>query len=97
MITTILTIFTIYSLTFSIRESSLLDVPRQYLMRRSAFFFKLLSCPYCTSFHTGYITYLITTPLANYNWRDVFIYAFGGALLGLIFNGVINKLYAENN
>ena len=97
MITTILTILTIYSLTFAIRESSLLDVPRQYLMRRSAFFFKLLSCPYCTSFHTGYITYLILTPTTNYHLRDVFIYSFGGAMLGLIFNGVINKLYAENN
>jgi hypothetical protein len=96
MLEVIFKILAIYSITFAIKETSLLDIPREWLMKHSVFFFKLISCAYCLTTHSGYLAYLLFTPPAEYAWRGFLLWALAGGPIGLIFNGVINKLYAEN-
>lgn len=88
-------ILSIYSLAFFIRESYLLDKPRDFLMKRSVFFFKLLQCWHCICTHTGYIVYLVMTPTDQYSWRGFVLYAMAGGAIGLFLNGVMNKLYEQ--
>lgn len=96
MLEVIFKILAIYSITFSIKETSLLDKPRDFLVRRSVFFFKLISCSYCLTTHSGYLSYLLFTDPHQYTWRGFLLWALAGGPIGLIINGVINKLYAEN-
>jgi hypothetical protein len=96
MLDSIFKILAIYSITFAIKETSLLDSPREWLMKRSSFFYKLISCPYCLTTHSGYLAYLLFNHPSNYTWRGFLLWLLAGGPIGLIFNGVINKLYAEN-
>lgn len=95
MLNTILTIFAMYSITFAIKETSLLDKPRNFLARKSVFFYKLFSCSYCTGFHAGYIAYSIFNPINALNIRDMLLWSFSSAAISLIFEGIVNKLYKE--
>lgn len=91
MMYNILMLLTIYSISFAIKETSLLDKPRNYITRNSVFAYKLISCIYCLSFHVGYIVYVIFSPV--FIFKEMVLWAFTGAIFSLIMNGIINKLY----
>lgn len=95
MLHTIFVILAIYSISFALRESSLLDKPRNYLTRNSPFFYKLFTCPYCTSFYAGIIAYFLFNPWCCISFFDVLLWGMAGAAIGLIMHGVVTKLYKD--
>jgi hypothetical protein len=54
----ILFLFAAYGLTFTVRSSKLFENPRAWVCSKSTFFLELLSCPFCTGFHAGYLIFL---------------------------------------
>jgi len=56
----ILLLLTSYGLAFALMNDKW---PISFLrLRRSEFLTKMLDCPFCTGFHTGYLTYLLAMP-----------------------------------
>jgi hypothetical protein len=94
MLQTIFSILAIYSITFLIREASIFDKPRDYLLRSSPFFFKLLNCSFCVSTHSGWIAYFIFNP-GSHTIGGFLLWTLAGGPIGLIMNGVVNRLYRE--
>lgn len=88
-------ILSIYSISFFLRESELLDVPRNWLMSKSPWFYKLFQCYYCLSTHAGWISYLLFVPSYQYNWRQFIIWTLASGSIGLILNGVVTKIYKD--
>lgn len=83
-------IFSFFALTHAIKESSLFDKPRIWLIGLHPFFYELLSCYFCTGFHSGWIIYLIANPY----WRfgDMIIWGLASAGVSLLFNNVSDRL-----
>lgn len=61
----IITLFCMYGIMFTLRESNLpiWSYLRDKVLRRLNIINELLSCSFCTGFHAGWLTYL----LMNYN------------------------------
>lgn len=93
MLQAILTIFAIYSIAFSLKETALLDRPRNFLMRNSKFFYDLLSCYHCTGSYAGLIGYLLFNQWCCLSYREAALWFFAGGAISFILNGVSNKLY----
>lgn len=71
-------------LTFALRESEIFG--ERYLrlrpwLQRFAFFREMLECPFCTSFWTGAVTYVLWRP-AGFKWRRVPLFGFAAAAYG---------------
>ena len=73
-----------YGLSFALRESDIFGAKylglRPWLQRRE-FFRDLLDCPFCTSFWTGVITYLLWHP-SGFKWRRLPLFGFAAAAYG---------------
>lgn len=95
MIHTLFVILAIYSISFAIKESSLLDIPRNWITRNSPFFYKLLSCYFCLSFYSGIIAYFLFNPLQTLSFKDILLWGLAGSSIGLIMNGIVSKLYKD--
>lgn len=48
-------------------------------LRRSAFLSAMLECTYCIGFHSGWLTYLLMSPSAGFEWSEVVASAFASA------------------
>ena len=96
MLHTVLMIFAIYSIAFTIRQASILDSVRNYLTRNSVFFYKLISCAHCTGWHAGWIAYFLFNKLSSLTFSDFMLWTFAGAAISLVMDGVVNKLYGES-
>lgn len=57
----VLTLLCSYGVMFTLRNAQLpgLVHVRNFVIQKSAFMEKLLSCSFCTGFHAGWITYLL--------------------------------------
>lgn len=88
----------ILGLVFLLKESDgpwgLFNKTRMLLFNNKyvgVFFYKLLSCSYCTGFHAGYLIYLFAN-YKNWQWNFIILWGLAGAILSLIFEAVMNKL-----
>jgi hypothetical protein len=59
-----------YGITFSLKDSTLLTRPRNWLVIRSPFMYKMLSCAFCTGFHAGWLAYLLRS---HWYWHPTYI------------------------
>lgn len=57
-----------YGATFMITQSKIFQGPRLFLARL-AFFRELLSCPFCTGAHVGWVLYLAFSPMTSWSWQ----------------------------
>lgn len=89
----IVIIFAIYGLSFLVKEATIFDVPRNYLIKHSSFFFNLIDCYFCLSVHSGYVVYLLSNPISSWNLFDLILWSLAGGTTGLVINGIVNKLY----
>lgn len=93
----LITLFSIYGLAFLIKES---DGPggiiawfRNKIMQNKyvgVFFYKLLSCYFCTGMYCGAIVYLLYEK--TYHWNFLFLWALAGGAICLIMDATLNKL-----
>ena len=67
------------------QNAELLSVPRNWLMRKSVFFFKLLSCSFCTGFYSGLIIYLLNFAKIQKNFSIIEMFLWGLASSGISF------------
>jgi len=80
-----------------IKESSILDQPRNWLLQRSPFFFKMLDCWFCTGIHAGWIACLLTQPFSKHTFNEIVLWALAGGPVSLIMNALVDKLYRQED
>jgi hypothetical protein len=85
-------ILAFFGLTWILTESTLLATPRDWLMGKSVFIFKLLSCYACTGFHSGWIIYLLATSHSTWNIGTGLVWGFASAATSLILHEGLEKL-----
>jgi len=71
-----------YGITFAIKDSSVLYKPRLWVTSRSLFLKEMLSCAYCTGFHSGWMSFVLLkfSMISDLPWvPGSIIYAFSGA------------------
>lgn len=61
------------------------------------FFFKLMSCYFCLGTWSGVIVYLLHNHFRDIHWEDMIIWGFGGAVISLVSNLLIEKLVPNDN
>lgn len=97
MLDSIITIFSIYGLSFLFKESDgpfdLMSRLRSFLMTRQKlglFFYKLLSCYFCVGCHAGWIIYLFYNK--NYSFNLFILWMLAGGAISLILDKLVSKL-----
>lgn len=89
MLEAIIVVFAIYGLTWGIQNSELLSVSRGWIMRKSVFAFKLLSCSFCVGFYSGMLIYLLSQSVHSFNL--FLIWGLAGSGISFILTGLGNK------
>lgn len=56
------------------------------------FFYKLLSCYFCTGMYCGAAVYLLSQPA--FQWNLLFLWSLAGGVICLIMDGLMNKLHS---
>lgn len=87
-------ILAIYGFVFLFAESDgpcgIIGLGRNYLFQNKyigTFFYKLLSCPFCTGMHGGWIIYLLHTPIWEFNL--LICWALAGGVIGLLIDSLL--------
>jgi|SRR6185436_5452396 len=103
MINTIICIFSIYGLSFFIKETDgpwgIMNYIRNFLIKDEfigVFFYKLLSCYYCVGCHAGYIIYLLYTPYEKWTFSNFILWTLAGGAISFILNLIVEKLSGNN-
>lgn len=82
-----LTLALMYGITFSLKDAKLLNRPREFVMKVK-FFEDLLTCPFCTGFHSGWISFLLLytggAARALTFWMGLLVYGFVGAAVSYV-------------
>jgi len=94
----IITILAIYSLAHLIRNISgpfnIIGLIRNKLMNNyyvGVFFYKLLSCGYCTGFNCGYMVYMLQ--YNDFNIRNLIIWGLVGAISVYMFDALTERFF----
>lgn len=98
----VLNLLCMYGVMFTLRNAQLplLVRCRDWVTTHSAFFRKMLECSFCTGFHAGWITYLITSYASLfelslfYNLSSMVFYSFVSATFCYFFDNLMLKLEA---
>jgi hypothetical protein len=88
----ILILLSILGITYSIKEASLFDRPRVWIISKHPFFAKLFGCPFCVGFYSGLITYSLE--FGTFNIRQLVLFGFVGAIISLFFYMIIDKFFS---
>jgi len=90
-------VFAICGLAFIIQNSSgpfnLLSRIRNILLLNrfvGTTFYKLITCPWCIGFHSGYIIYVLL--FTNFDLRLFILYGLAGSAIYAIFSAVFERL-----
>jgi len=89
MFHTILIVFAFYALAHAIKESTLFDRPRIWLIGLHPFFYQLFSCYFCVGFHAGWIVYL----LDHWKYGEIFLYGLAASGISFIIDAVVEKMH----
>lgn len=94
----VILIASIYGLAFLIKET---DGPggviawfRNMLLQNKyigVFFYKLLSCYFCTGMYCGAAVYFLSQ--SNFQWNLLVLWSLAGGVICLVMDGIINKLH----
>lgn len=87
----IIVLFAFYGFTWAVKESELLSSPRNFLMRKSVFIFKLLSCYFCTGFWCGIAVYLLHESV--WRWNFIILWGLAGAAVSFIMDALVSRLW----
>ena len=87
-----ITILAIIGITYSIKEASLLDRPRIWLISKHPFFGNLIGCPFCVGFYSGLITYLLQFKF--FDARQLILFGFVGSITSFIFYMIVDKFFS---
>jgi hypothetical protein len=87
---TIITLISFYSLTWIVKESSLLDRPRNWLARHSTFIGRMLLCYACTGFWAGLIIYFLAN--TTFSWRELLLYGLAGSAVSYIGDIIVQRI-----
>ncbi|CAB4196919.1 hypothetical protein UFOVP1290_439 [uncultured Caudovirales phage] len=102
MLNTIIIVFSIFSLSFLIKESDgpwgLMAWFRNKLISNKyvgVFFYNLLSCYFCLGMHSGYIIYLIGNSFHTWTINNFILWSLAGGGISFIINIIIGYLTKE--
>ena len=92
----LLTVSLMYGITFSLRDASLLDKVRS-IAKRSSFLDSLLSCAFCTGFHSGWLSFLILrgsgmASSVSSLFIGLLLYSFSGASISYFIDTLLLRL-----
>lgn len=85
----VLQLLAVYGVTFAARSASLLDVPRDWLLRKIPMLRALLECAFCTGFHAGWIVFVVGTIPSGWTLRGFLLAAFSGAAFAYMLDAAI--------
>jgi len=91
MLDALIVIFSFYGLTWAIKESEILSIPRNWIMRKSVFAFKLLSCYFCTGFWCGIVICLLHENQPHFNF--LILWGLASAASSLILDAIVSRLF----
>lgn len=86
---TIFVLLACYGATWFIQNSELLALPRNWLIRRSVWIFKLLSCSFCTGWHVGWMLYLLCS-YPTYSVSGFVLWSFASASFNYMTNIILD-------
>ena len=94
MLETVIVLLSFFSLTWAIQNVDPISIPRNWLMRKSVVFFKLLSCSYCTGFYSGLIIYLakFAQIQKDFSIIEMFLWGLASAGFSFIITAVIDRI-----
>jgi hypothetical protein len=87
----LIVLFSFYGLTWTIKESEIFSVPRNWLISKSVFAFKLLDCYFCTGFWCGIAVYLLHEPA--WNLKFLFLWGLASASVSFIVDALVTRLW----
>ena len=89
---TLFILLSFFSVAYIIRQASFLDKPRDWLLSKSVLFYKLISCPFCLGFHTGYLTYIAYNSFSVWSLKTMLLWALASATVNYFaWNNVITS------
>lgn len=84
---TALLLLAVYGLTYALKEAELLDVPRNWIMRSSVFFYRLFQCYYCLGFWSSLIVFGL-----DFFSLHIVIFVFAGAAAAKLLSVIVFRL-----
>ena len=95
----VILIASIYGLAFLIKETdgpfgTIAWVRNKCLQNKyvGVFFYKLLSCYFCTGMYCGAVVYLLSQ--SPFQCNLLFLWSLAGGVICLVIDGVLNKLHS---
>jgi hypothetical protein len=89
----------IFGLAFLIKETDgpggIIAWVRNKLLQNKyvgVFFYKLLSCYFCTGMYCGAAIYLLSQSI--FQWNLLFLWSLAGGVICLVMDGLMNKLHS---
>ena len=100
MVVSALALFSMYGITFAIKDASLLTPFREWVTSRSSFMEKMLSCSFCTGFHSGWISFFLLyfsglTPPVERLLPALLVYSFCGASFSYLMDILLLRIESE--
>jgi hypothetical protein len=100
MLETFIAVFSIFGLAFAVKETEgpwgLMSWIRNQLIKNKyvgVFFYKLLSCFYCTGFWAGLGIYFLTQEAYKLTWA--LCWGLAGGAICVILDALLSRLYRE--
>jgi hypothetical protein len=94
----ILIVCAIFGIAFFLKESDgpfdIMSKLRHYLISNKyvgVFFYNLLSCYFCVGCHTGYLVYLLITPMNLWTINWFIIWVFAGGTISYLINSILER------
>lgn len=87
-----------YGITFALKDSVLLNSPREWIISRSKFVGDLLSCAYCTGFYSGWISFILlkVSGISDLPWFGLVVYAFVGASVSYVMDVIMLRAEGDD-
>jgi uncharacterized membrane protein len=92
MLNTILTIASMYGTSFLIKEASIFDRQRNFLISISPFFARLLMCYACVGIYSGCFVYFLS--FDSFSFRQMIMYSISGSVFSLIISLIVDRIAA---
>ena len=89
---TILILLSFYALTFALKESSLFDRVRIWMIGLSPFFYRLFECYFCVGFWSGIAIYFIANWSFAWSGFDIILWGLAGSGVSYVGNVIVDRL-----
>jgi hypothetical protein len=92
ILNTVIILFSFYGLTHALKEGSIFDNTRIYLIGKHKLFFDLFSCYACVGFWVGLFIYLVANPISDWSIWMMFIWGCGSSGISFVMNVIVDRL-----